>query len=232
MILAFLAVLVAATPQGSPICQINESGVVAGHGSAADASLGFAVKMTASSGGMDFTLTNPAVTTFNGILMYVSSRSAPTAHLGSFAPSTGLVAMSQGLCSAAKVTGEPMATLTHSGPEGKELSPFVWTGDMADDLQLNIIIGAQIGKSSGLKSAPRWQVLNLPIEQPAAAASPSPVKALAPTQTAAPEKSRAELPTISPKADMHAGMPPTRKVIKCRPNAKKPFVYGSGAPAY
>jgi Reeler domain len=160
-----LSITVSALPTGAPKCAINPVAIKAAHGSSPDPSLGYTLSVTKSgTGTYNITVKSSAMKSFKGILMYITSPSAPSKHLGKFTFDSRFRAATASVCAAANITGDLLSTFTHASPIDKTLMTFVWSGsaaEIAGDLVVNAVIANLPSTPTGAKTGtPRWMVVN------------------------------------------------------------------------
>ncbi|KAH6570513.1 hypothetical protein BASA81_010505 [Batrachochytrium salamandrivorans] len=224
---AFSSTAVSALPSGAPKCAINSAVIAAGHKKPDDPTLGYSVSIAASGASWEITVTNSAGRkSFQGTLFYITTSLDPSKHLGKFTFDAGEYRpQTKSVCEAAKITGDPSATITHSKPSKKAVgTKFTWTPDPADltvagDPIFNFSFADNDGDEPSRAPA-RFMTGKVPFEfrpktQPVPTAQPP-----APTQ---PPPTTA--PTTAPGGGggggggVYGDQKPatTRKVIKCTP---------------
>lgn len=156
--LVTLAASVAARPGGAPACAINAQRIQGGMG-APEGDRSFRLEASATEyipgQPLNFrvTSTNPAVTTYKGILLYVQPATADNQRVGTFTIPQGHKD-NMGLCAGANIQAGPGSVLTHSSSDNKALGAnIVWTAPA--NIDGNLVVRAVI-VGTGPKN---WQIL-------------------------------------------------------------------------
>ncbi|KAJ3261195.1 hypothetical protein HK103_006504 [Boothiomyces macroporosus] len=177
-----IAVLLAsafALPNGSPICSIDETKISR---MGAQENLGYSIVTKATNQNtFTFTIANPKITNFKGVLMYVVSASNPSVHLGKFTISEAKFKE----CTAGVAAG---STITHANPNPVPLSTtFTWTANTADLAHNDLVVRAVVATyAHGQASGPaNWKhVADAPIKKANSPQGPGPVKPLSSRESA------------------------------------------------
>jgi hypothetical protein len=160
----FVVPLTYQSPSGSPKCIINERSFTAGMG-LQTVSLGFGMTAKPINGStawsIQITGTRPD---YQGLLMYVTSKQNPNAHLGSFQFDNHKKwrYLPQNVCF--NITQGPNGTITHK--DGSRVlighHTFTWIPSNRTELdRTNLVVSAVIASSDPnvVKGTPKWQIL-------------------------------------------------------------------------
>ncbi|KAJ2993266.1 hypothetical protein HDV02_002510 [Globomyces sp. JEL0801] len=129
----FCIVPILASPNGVPVCEINNQ--ISGMGPASE--LGYTIVPTKKDDGWTFTVANPSRSDFQGILLYVTSSSNAKTHVGKFTiDNQKFKYQNSDLCKRNAVNGALESTVVHSNPSRVPFTnTFQWTAT-ADELNL------------------------------------------------------------------------------------------------
>ncbi|KAJ3261196.1 hypothetical protein HK103_006505 [Boothiomyces macroporosus] len=132
-----LLTVVAALPNGAPVCSVEAVPGLLG----ASQNLGFSTRTRANvDGSISVTISNSQnIPSFLGILMYVTSSANPNQHLGSFIlPNNKFRFIGSGVCGNNGIAG---SSITHSSPSGIATgSTLTWLPAAADVKRPNVVV--------------------------------------------------------------------------------------------